>query len=467
MAGPWEKYAAQQPQDAQSQGPWAKYGGQPTQPAQPSDYDSAPGLTDFGKQQAAKFAVKAPQPTQFEQERDPANQSGVVSTAMSRIKSMLTTAPQAQNPYPGMGTDQKTAAFNQAQQEGQQEKNAGYGSLYRAATIPAATVGVNVPAMEHQADIGNARGVLGEAAAPAALASAPAIHSVVAPAIGAAADAMKAGGAGVLNRTVGALKTDFSHGANPGAGYLEGGGTPALTMGSLADKAANVRSNAGAKIGSLYDQSDAVIPADAVRETIGGPIQKLEGLQSGPGGTGVSPQLTNYAAQMEPTLKNAWDRGGFTPRQLFDEMKKPIAESTNWKDPSQFDLNTVRQQNVGGIGGLLTDAVPEAKPLNSIYQGASKLADRAAYRSNTGVSPLSQIARKGVEAGLGGLMGVASGHPLLAAAPFVVDSIPARTSLAYGLYNGGKSLPALARFASVAGPTANVGSVYKKHPDQK
>jgi hypothetical protein len=292
-----------------------------------------------------------------------------------------------------------------------------------------------------------------------------------APALKPVGEAMQRGGEGVLNRTIGAVKSDFNHGANPARGYLKGGGGPALTMGGLADKAETVASNAGAKLGDAYKsatQSGMRIPVAQVSDELEKPLSKYETEQEGPGATGASPLIGEYRARLQPQPNPAAiGSGGYTPSGVFN-LKRSIANQARWNQNEPIGLNDVRQEQVGRLGGMLADQLPEIKPQNDIYQGATKLANRAAYRSETGVSPLSQIARRGIEAGLGAGIGVATHNPLLGAVPMALDSVPVRTSLAAGLYHGGGALPSIAATgARLSGPAAAIGGIKNKKPDEE
>ena len=70
------------------------------------------------------------------------------------------------SPYPGMDQDAKSAAAQQAHDQDQARKQAGYSLPYRAAAPVAQAAGVNVPGMEESAKQGDVNGVLGHAAAP-------------------------------------------------------------------------------------------------------------------------------------------------------------------------------------------------------------------------------------------------------------------------------------------------------------
>jgi hypothetical protein len=88
--------------------------------------------------------------------------SGFLSNLWSDIKNIR---PSAQNPYPGMGQDEKTAAATTEGQRDQSRQAAGYSAPYRFVAPVAESLGVNVPGMEESARQGDAAGVLGHAAA--------------------------------------------------------------------------------------------------------------------------------------------------------------------------------------------------------------------------------------------------------------------------------------------------------------
>jgi hypothetical protein len=264
-----------------------------------------------------------------------------------------------------------------------------------------------------------------------------------------AGEAMKGTGAEILNRTVGLKKNDYARGANPGRAYLEAGNGPALTMRSLANKAELTNAGSGSELGRLYGGASApgspLIPAPGVEAAVNAPILEGVKIASGPGGNKANvAQYREYGETFQPTLQDAAARGGFTPMELFD-VKRNIAQNANWRDQQQFNLNKVRQQNVGAIGDVLVNAVPEAGPQNAIYQGSRILADRANERANTGSIPISALVRKGIESAMLGAFGhhygTAAGLAGIPAA-LAIDSVPARTSEAYGFYQAGRGLDA-------------------------
>ena len=282
-------------------------------------------------------------------------------------------------------------------------------------------------------------------------------------------DVMQSAGAKVMNRTVGATASDFKRGANPGRAYLEGGGTPAFTMGGLASKGGEVLERAGSKLRDLYDTaskpanwwdpvaSPKISSADVTNALLK-PISGLRNLLDGPGGIGAPPALDAYTEGLYPALHDAEQSGGFTPRSLFD-LKRSVAGNTRWNDPTMFDLNAARQEGVGGLGDLLTQAVPEARMQNKIYQGGLKFRDRTEQRAATGQTPLAQIGRRGLE-GVGGAMIMGATHnPFLGLLPLVADSVPAKSAAAYALYQGGRGLSGLPGLRPLVGPGTVAGAI--------
>lgn len=280
-------------------------------------------------------------------------------------------------------------------------------------------------------------------------------------------EGMKSTAGKLIDNTVGLTKKDVARGAQPGRAYLEGGGGPAMSMRGIANKASAINDKTGNQLGAAYqaaDQRGTLIPAGKVLDEVAAPIQRLRNLQEGPGGTGMSPQIKEYEDRLLPPIAAAESRGGFKPSELFSDMKKPISQSTRWNDPTMLDLNKVRQQTTGRIGGLLTDAVPETAPLNKIYQGTGNLAQRAASRADTGQSSLAQIGKRALEGGVGASLGYFTHHPLLSVAPMVADSVPVRTTAATGLFQGGRILPTAATAGARLIPPAAVAGVRGPKP---
>ena len=280
----------------------------------------------------------------------------------------------------------------------------------------------------------------------------PPVQKMASNALAATGQAAQDAGTGLLNKTVGTLKADFKRGANPGRGYLETGNGPSMSMQSIADKATDTLEDTGEKLGAAYKQADATgvkIPADVVLKEMAKPLQKAIDLETGPGGTGNVAAINSYIQQFDPVFAKAIENGGFTPSELF-EMKCSIAQNTNWSDPAQFSLKSVRQQQTGALAGILSDAVPETKGLNQTYQDLTKLATRAQERANTGSRPLTAHIYKGLMLGSGALAGTAEGGGGLGtlgglAAGAALDSVPVKTAIASSLYRGGKAVSSLGR----------------------
>lgn len=272
-----------------------------------------------------------------------------------------------------------------------------------------------------------------------------------APVAGAAAEnvgeGMQGKGVKLINNTVGALASDFKRGTNPGRGYFDAGMGPSSSLRSIANKAAAAKDASGADIGAAVEnatKSGITIPPTSVAQRLQPPLTKAFDLENGPGGTGNTAQLENYSAGFRPAIQDATQNGGFTPQGLFD-LKKNIAANTNWSDPTQFNLKSVRQQQTGALSGLLGDVVPEVKPLNQNYADLGKLANRAGSRADTGSMPLTKLGKLGAASLLMGGAGFEQHGPTglaAAALPIIADSVPARTTAASGLFYGGKGLAA-------------------------
>lgn len=269
---------------------------------------------------------------------------------------------------------------------------------------------------------------------------------ILAPALRSTGEGMQATGAGIINKTVGALKSDFKRGANPGQAYLDAGGGPALSMQSLANKGTALKGEVGSKIGSAVKsatQSGKTIPAQAVMAKMAPAIQSGVDLELGPGGMKNVQPIQDYASSFTPAFDTAAENGGFTPSQLFD-LKTRIAKGTSWSEPSQLNLKAIRQQNAGALGGLLSDEIPELKPLNSQYQGLMNFSKRAATRADTHSVPLTSLAAKAGLSLAGTGTGAILGHPVLGAATgLIADSVPFKTTAASGLYQAGRGLTSL------------------------
>lgn len=428
--GPWTKYA-QQP--ASEEGPWTKYGD-----------------------------AQAPAPDQQPQEQPSGVLSGI-EQGVNDVVGGLTSLPHAlAHPIDTLGQmgDQQTGLANRAIDD---VKTGHYGNaLWHGIDAALPILGPMDAALTDQYQSGDKSGAIARGVVNALPYALPHLMGT--------GEGLKGMGGKMIDRTVGLRKADLAHGAQPGRAYLEGGGGPALSIRSLANKAENVQNKAGTKLGQAYRAADASgvkIPASRVLDEVSQPASELRAAQEGPGGTGESPLVKAFEDRLLPPISAAEARGGFAPSELFDQMKQPISKSTRWNDSSMFDLNNVRQQTTGRIGGLLTDAVPETRQLNKIYQGSGRLADRAAERAESGQAPLSRIGRRAIEGLTGAGLGMATGHPAAMLVPMALDSVPVRTTLAKALFTGGKVLPAATPLAKTIGPLAGVSGVGRPKPGPK
>lgn len=418
---------------------WAKY-------AQPAP--SSNKWAQYAEQAPAQTAAPAPQQGFLSSAADASGLSGLLHAVAHPIDTVAGIPTAVKASYQNTVQNVKQGVQDYHTQGLSQQTRRDFGKA-----IP--VLGPAFEKAKEQEEAGNEAGAAGTVFGLAGGLIAPLgvnkVAPVVAPAIARTIDAVgEAGqdaGIGLMNKTVGTLKNDFKHGANPARGYFGGGGGPALSMSGVADQAENIANNTGRALRSAYARSNAVIPAEKVFDAAATPVGELRAAQSGFGGTGISPSVKAYEDNLLPTLINAEARGGFSPAELFDQAKRPLAKNTNWKDPTMLDLNTVRQQTTGAIGGLLTDAVPGTADMNQIYQGAAKMADRAQYRADTHSAPLTTLAGKTIYSGLGGALGAMGGaHEAVGGAllGLAADSVPVKTTLASGLYYGGKGLRAIA-----------------------
>lgn len=259
------------------------------------------------------------------------------------------------------------------------------------------------------------------------------------------AKAMEAGPA-IIDNTVGALKKDFARGKSPGTGFFQARMGPTASMKSLANKATEANEGFGATLGSVYDKAQSAgvkVPAENFFDAINTPADSLRQSLTGPGGTGSTAALDAYTDTFKPVFDQAAQQGGIGPRDIFD-TKRNVAKNTSWGDPNMQNMNSMRQQTVGQLSGVLGDALPETRPLNSAFANTMSLADRARMRADTGSFPLTRTAIRGAlgagGASLGGHVAGGLGAAGGALGAALLDSVPARTSLASGLFYGGEAL---------------------------
>jgi hypothetical protein len=289
--------------------------------------------------------------------------------------------------------------------------------------------------------------VLGNAAGEVAEPAAALVKKGTGTAATAVGNAAQDAGTGLINKTVGTLKADFKRGANPGRGYLETGNGPAISMRSLAEKSADAADATGQKLDAAYKAADAsgkLIPVEDVANAIAEPMKEAHEVATGVGAPkGLLDDLKYHASTFKKVFDEGQAQGGFTPSQVW-KMKKDLAKATSWSDPTQVGLKSVTQQQVGGLSGVLQEAIPETAPLNQNYMDLLKMSGRAEERANTGSRPLTAHIYKALMLGTGAMAGGMEGNPLLGlAAGAAIDSVPGKTAIATGLFRGGKALSSL------------------------
>lgn len=286
---------------------------------------------------------------------------------------------------------------------------------------------------------------MGAAGTMAGLGGAALIPEAAGERISTLAAPLKKAGGGFMDMAIGAGKKEFKRGAQPGSAYLEAGGTPAISISSLADKAQNVKQGIGQKLGQAYSDADAagtMIPSNTVRAALNPDIDEAINTTMGPGGSMDPSQYIKLSQSYDPMLQAGDAAGGIKPSELF-AAKKNVAQNTSWSDPAALGLKSIRQKNTGALGGVLQDAIPGLAPLNKQYMGALNFSNKAADRA-AGVGGQMQKAINLGEAG-GAIAGVASGHPL-AALPLIADTVPVKTGVGYGLYKAGQAAQPVANF---------------------
>jgi hypothetical protein len=197
-------------------------------------------------------------------------------------------------------------------------------------------------------------------------------------------------------------------------------------------------------LSNMYQNSTAGIDPMSVVDTVQQPINELRTLQENEGGTGADPSLDQYDRRAVFPLAQAINADHEVTPSFLHDYKMNIAKNTRWNDPTKFDLNTVRQRNVGALGDLLTEAVPESADQNRIYRGAKVLSERAKARSESGQMSLGNLKNKAIEAAVGGVAGhaLSGGMGLIPAIGLpMLDSLPVRSTLGYGFHRLGTGLP--------------------------
>jgi hypothetical protein len=396
------------------------------------------------------------QPTQFEQERDPSNRPGMLSTAANDLKGMFSANS---DPRQRMGLGTKAGAVigneeNQAKYDAEQKsrKDAGYSAPYRAlAPVAEYGVGVNVPGIEHSADIGDTSGVVGHAGAAAL----PNVLPFVAKGVSKLAPGLAEHALGVTSRlkgrgrTIGPAILEETRGVNPET-VRDSASHRIGELNNELESAAATSPNQSRTTPALNIIDDAL--AKAKIRNSGATIERLNA---------VKDQLTKEygTGNVIPQISS--------PERVLN-LKRGIGELTNSWGPGAVDrpLQSTLKRVYGALDGELDAAVPESKSLNQKMSSlipAEKRAEITASKENFGQRVLGRFgARTGamapalMGAGLGsthGPLGATIGGLTGLAATELIASPTAQMATARGLHMVGKA--PLTSGAMVSGMSKN------------
>jgi hypothetical protein len=381
---------------------------------------------------AGKEALANPQAnqTKFEQERDPANQPGMLSSAASEVGNIVKGIPAAAKAL----THPVDTALGQAADlaiNDQLRKNNGRSTGYRAAAAVAAPLGINTTGMERQADVGNAAGVAGTAIGDAVPYAAPlaagAASKALRPVLSAASDRV----APAMYQS--ALKPPVTAALEKTAGMVSSG---------LENKVP-ISASGIEKIGSLIDNLNQKV-TDTIASQPGKTINKFA----------VTSRLADTADTLSKQVNPSKDlstvakagneflqtQPGAIPAADAQAVKvgtyKQIAAKYGQMGVAQVEAEKALAR---GIKEELANAFPELNQLNS---AESKLLDlqpaleRAVSRSGN-----HQLVGIGTPIA-GGAAGIATGSAPVAAAvaamKAIVDNPNVKSHLAIAIYTASK-----------------------------
>jgi hypothetical protein len=275
-------------------------------------------------------------------------------------------------------------------------------------------------------------------------------------------DALRTTGENMMNKFVlNAKAKNLQFGANPAEGVFDNTSGVAFTKQGLADKIDNALYNqVGPQIGEAYKTADArgeTISPDELRD---GTAHVFQGAKTAAGALGGSDDLMSQINGQQQRLMDLASRGDLTPSQLWQE-KMMLDQNTNWRNPSDANINEVKQQLSSSLGDILDKKAPEVVGPNRSYQNlkqASKLQNANAEKSTslfgTLVKAASSAELRHLLAGDGAaatLVG-ATAIPLATSTPFLSGASSA-------LYHSGaladRALPA-AYGATIRNALANV-----------
>lgn len=220
-------------------------------------------------------------PTQFEQERDPANHRGVVASAWDTLKQIpagivhgiAQGGEMAQaEPIPGVPNqpieETLTGQSMQADMEADARRKAqGRSAAYRAIAPVGESVGADVKGMEDAAEVGNARGVVGHAVGSAIPVVAGEAVKVISPeavraAAGKAGPAIRSGVTTVADVGAAVLDNDVAGSFSPRAAHI------GKILGKMADALRKGKQVAPEDIGPMPEEGSYPVttPSDVPLE---------------------------------------------------------------------------------------------------------------------------------------------------------------------------------------------------------
>jgi len=272
----------------------------------------------------------------------------------------------------------------------------------------------------------------------------------------AVSDAVQNLGTNAMNRVVlNAKPRNMKFGANPGQAVLENTSGFFPSKGAMASSLDDALHNkVGPQIGEAYRKADnagTTISPQELSAAIQPALQKARTLANGPGG---SASRAASIDELEQSLSAYTDpnRAPLSPSEVW-RAKQMLDRNTPWKDFTQRDLNTTKQQVSSGIGGLLDSKIPELSDLNRSYQGLVQASKLAAERNARTPSIFGTAVQSAAGGELAHLLGSSPAYIAGGViAPAALRSVPVQSGIATGLYRGGaalRSLPSAARSAAI------------------
>jgi hypothetical protein len=309
-------------------------------------------------------------PTQFEQQRDPANQPGILSTAGSWLARQV---PHSLADYgkaiagplvPGLSALQSNAGAAQGTA----------GALDRGQSVPYSVaaglgsgVGVDAQKMEQAADVGNARGVIGEGTVPASMALAgPLLERGIGAVAPKAAEALQSSAAKNYEDVLNPTRIDTKYQTQKIMPQLMEERPVAMTRQGLADKAAGQADIAGQQIEDTVSNLQGSMKTQPV-------IDGLENLRQKYQVNGVSlrPEVDGAINTLQDQL-----RGISQPADVPGGAQGPGEASISYQDVVK--ARRILDQAVAEVGGY------QGRPLSDTSMANIRKATANSFREELG-----------------------------------------------------------------------------------